>query len=104
MSALAGKLNITPESYLEAEKHAAFRSEYVHSEVFAMAGASDAHVTITGNLSYLFKPHLRGTNCKSYASDMKVGIGEGEVYNYPDLLVSCDPADHKKITSNIRLC
>ena len=97
MSALlAGSLKITPEAYLEAEKHAEFRSEYVHGEVFAMAGASDGHVTITGNLSYLLKPRLRGTNCKSYASDMKVSIGEAEIYNYPDLLVSCDPGDHKQ--------
>ncbi|MEZ5477372.1 MAG: Uma2 family endonuclease [Thiolinea sp.] len=96
MSALAGQNNITPDAYLAAERDASFRSEYVYGEVYAMAGASDGHVTITGNLSALFKPHLRGSGCKAYANDMKVQIDAGEVYHYLDLLVTCDPADRQR--------
>ena len=57
---------------------------------------SDGHVTVNTNLITLIKPHLRGSGCKSYISDMKVQIGEDSAYYYPDLLVSCDPADHKR--------
>ena len=57
---------------------------------------SDGHVTVNTNLITLIKPHLRGSGCKSYISDMKVRIGEDSAYYYPDLLVSCDPADHKR--------
>ncbi len=96
MPALAEKLNITPEDYLAAEIDAPTRSEYVQGEIYAMAGASDGHVTITGNLFALIKPQLRGAGCKPYISDMKVRIGEDSAYYYPDLLVSCDSADHKR--------
>ncbi|MGB3916767.1 MAG: Uma2 family endonuclease, partial [Thiothrix litoralis] len=44
----------------------------------------------------LIKPHLRGSGCKPYINDMKVRIGTDDAYYYPDLLVSCDPADHKR--------
>lgn len=96
MSALAKKLAITPAEYLAGEIEADFRSEYVRGEIYAMAGASDGHVTVNANLISLIKPHLRGSGCKAYQNDMKVRIGEDEVFYYPDLLVSCDPADHKR--------
>lgn len=96
MSAAAKKLNITPEDYLAAERTALVRSEYVQGDIYAMAGASDGHVTVNANLITLIKPHLRGSGCKPYINDMKVRIGEDEAYYYPDLLVSCDPADHQR--------
>ncbi|EIJ34167.1 Uma2 family endonuclease [Thiothrix nivea] len=96
MSVPAKKLSISPAKYLAGEMNASFRSEYVLGEVYAMADASDAHVTINANLITLIKPHLRGSGCKAYQNDMKVRIGEDEVFYYPDLLVSCDPADHKR--------
>ncbi len=45
MPALATKLKITPEDYLATEMDAPTRSEYVQGEIYAMAGASDGHVT-----------------------------------------------------------
>ncbi len=80
MPALAKKLVITPADYLASEMDAAFRSEYVNGEVYAMAGASDGHVTVNANLITLIKPHLRGSGCKAYQNDMKVRIGEDEVF------------------------
>ena len=96
MPSPAKKLTISPADYLAGERHASFRSEYVQGEIYAMAGASDAHVTINANLITLLKPHLRGSGCKAYQNDMKVRVGEDEVFYYPDLLVSCDTADHKR--------
>ena len=96
MSALAATLKITPAEYLTAEITAPTRSEYVQGEVYAMAGASDGHVTVTGNLFALLKPQLRGSGCKTYISDMKLRIGTDDAYYYPDLMVSCDPADHQR--------
>ena len=96
MSVLAKSLKITPETYLTAEMNAPIRSEYVDGEVYAMAGASDGHVTITGNLFALLKPQLRGSGCKAYINDMKLRIGEDDAYFYPDLMLSCDAADHQR--------
>lgn len=80
----------SPEAYLEAEKSSLIKHEYHDGEVYAMAGASDEHVTIGINLTSLLRDHLRGTGCRVYGSDMKVQIDAVNRYYYPDVLVSCD--------------
>lgn len=45
----------SPEEYLEIEKTSTIKHEYIRGEVYAMAGASDAHVKITGNLFALLR-------------------------------------------------
>ncbi|MFM7366366.1 MAG: Uma2 family endonuclease, partial [Sphaerospermopsis kisseleviana] len=37
---------LSPEEYLEAEKSSPIKHEYIQGQIYAMAGASDAHVTI----------------------------------------------------------
>ncbi|MEL6223277.1 MAG: Uma2 family endonuclease, partial [Cyanobacteria bacterium J06627_8] len=62
-------------------------------QIVAMAGASKAHVIITGNLLASLVNHLRGTGCISYAVDMKVRLPELNVFYYSDLAVTCDDRD-----------
>jgi Uma2 family endonuclease len=88
----AEKLKITPEQYLEGEKVAEIRHEYVDGEIFAMAGSSDAHASISGNIFADLKAQLRGSECKPYISDMKVKTSETQ-YFYPDVMVTCDERD-----------
>jgi len=85
----------SPEEYLENEKSSLSKHEYVNGRVYAMTGASDAHVTILLNLGTLLRNHLRGGGCRLYASDMKVRIEQLNVFYYPDLLVTCDERDSK---------
>jgi Uma2 family endonuclease len=59
----------------------------------AMAGASKAHVILTGNLSALLINHLRGTGCIAYATDMKVRMPALNLFYYPDLAIACDDRD-----------
>jgi Uma2 family endonuclease len=54
---------ISPEDYLEGEKISLVKHEYIQGQVYAMAGASDAHNLITTNLLVLLKTHLRGKGC-----------------------------------------
>lgn len=49
---------ISPEKYLEGEKFSEIKHEYIDGQVYAMAGASDAHVTVTMNVSMLLRNHL----------------------------------------------
>ena len=44
------KFRWTPETYLAHERTAATKSEYLAGEIFAMAGASEAHNLIVTNL------------------------------------------------------
>lgn len=91
--AVAEQLLISPQEYLEGESLAENKHEYIDGEVYAMAGAGDAHVKVAGNAFALLKSHLRGSGCSTYISDMKVRIGEDDAFFYPDVMVCCDPSD-----------
>jgi len=90
------ELWISPDEYLEGEKLAAVKHEYVEGRVFAMAGASDVHGLIAGNIFGELRNQLRGKKCEIFTSDMKVRIPPGlpnqELsFYYPDVVVACEP-------------
>jgi Uma2 family endonuclease len=89
---------LTVEEYLNLEQDAEIRHEYVAGQIYAMAGASEAHNLIAGNIFALLRPHLRGSSCRTFVSDMKVKVKtqQADIFYYPDLLVTCDPNDNKK--------
>ena len=90
---------ISPEYYIAWEETSPIKHEYIDGQVYAMAGASDAHVTIAGNLFTLLRNHVRGRGCRVYMSDMKAQIDTANIYYYPDVMVTCDPMD-KKFTNH----
>ncbi|MEM8719126.1 MAG: Uma2 family endonuclease [Cyanobacteria bacterium P01_G01_bin.39] len=89
---------ITVEEYLKLEQDAEICHEYVAGQIYAMAGASEAHNLIVGNVFAILRPHLRGSSCRTFVSDMKVKVKtqQADIFYYPDLLVTCDPNDNQK--------
>ena len=81
------------EEYLEGEKIAALKHEYVDGHIYAMAGAHSNHNSLAINISSEFRSHLKGKPCRAYMSDMKVRIANGGKYYYPDVLVNCPPVN-----------
>lgn len=84
---------ITHEDYLTGELASAVRHEYLAGQVFAMAGASEAHATVAGNLFALLRSHVRGGPCRVYIADMKVRVDTADAFYYPDVFVTCSAAD-----------
>lgn len=86
---------ITEAEYLEGEKLAEERHEYVDGVVYAMAGTSLRHNDIAINITSLLRPLTRGTPCKVNSSDVKVRAQRSKAYYYPDVIVGCqrDNAD-----------
>ena len=80
---------LTPEEYLEMERQAPTKSEYLHGEVFAMAGASRQHAAITVNMIVALVARLKGRSCEVYGSDLRVKVPPTGLYTYPDVLVIC---------------
>ena len=78
----------TPEQYLEMDRKAEFRSEYVNGEILAMAGASREHNLIVTNLVREVSLALRGKPCETYSNDMRVTVNATR-YAYPDVVVAC---------------
>ncbi|QYX30849.1 Uma2 family endonuclease [Sphaerospermopsis torques-reginae] len=84
---------ISPEEYLELEETSSIKHEYRQGQVYAMAGASNTHVVISGNVFAMLRNHLRGKGCQAYISDTKAHIETMDIYSYPDVIVSCDQRD-----------
>ena len=85
--------SLTPDDYLHLEADSPTKHEYIDGEVLAMAGASDIHVTLAGNLFALLRSHVRGRGCRVYIADMKARLEARNCFYYPDILVTCDPRD-----------
>ncbi|HQX52751.1 MAG TPA: Uma2 family endonuclease [Planctomycetaceae bacterium] len=83
------KPTLTPQEYLVQERKAAFKSEYYHGEVFAMAGATREHNLIVGNVVRETGNALKARSCEVYPSDMRVKVSSTGLYTYPDATVVC---------------
>ncbi len=93
MSNLARVYSITADDYLAGETLSPIRHEYVAGEVFAMAGATEEHATIAGNLFAMLRTQVRGGPCRVYIADMKLRVAAADAFFYPDVFVTCDPRD-----------
>ena len=87
----------SPEAYLQIEEQNIIKHEYVDGQVYAMAGASDPHVTVTENLFALLRNHVRGTGCRVYIADIKARIESLNRFYYPDVMVTCDSRDQETL-------
>ena len=81
------------DAFLAWEAEQPGKHEFVAGEVFAMGGDSDRHVTIAGNVFSAVREHLRGGPCRTFIADMKLRVEATDTFFYPDVMVTCDPAD-----------
>jgi Uma2 family endonuclease len=89
---------LTEDEYLEFERRAEERHQYVDGEVFAMAGESGAHADISVNVVVSLGSQLRGGPCRVRVANTKVRSGPlprqrkrpSRLYSYPDVFVVCD--------------
>jgi Uma2 family endonuclease len=80
---------LTPQEYLERERAAERKSEYYGGEMFAMAGASFAHVVIVTNLVAELATKLKQKACGVYSTDLRLAVSPTGLYTYPDLMIIC---------------
>ena len=92
----------TPEQYLEMDRKAAYRSEYVNGEILAMAGAGREHTLVVTNLVREVSTQLRGRPCETYSNDLRVKISPSR-FAYPDLTVGCAPLEFEDASLDILL-
>ena len=90
MAETAEKIDISPEAYLEMERKAETKSEYIDGCVLAMAGASRRHNQIVFNLAGIIWNQLKNRPRVAYVGDMRVKVRETGMYAYPDLVAVCD--------------
>jgi Uma2 family endonuclease len=95
---------LTPEQYLELERGAEFRSEYLDVEMFAMSGGRLAHAMIGVKLASALDVASRGRNCVVTGPDLRMRVAKMGPFFYPDATVCCgEPQladDHKDVLLN----
>lgn len=76
--------------YLAGERDVDFRSEFVDGHIYAMAGASETHNTLSASFFLAIGNYLTD-DCRAWQSDMKViGKNEGKDFAYyPDIMAAC---------------
>ena len=93
--------HLTPDEYLAFERASDIKHEYYHGDLFAMAGASYAHVLIVGNLAGELRNLLKGRGCVVVSNDLRVRVSPPGLHAYPDVVVVCGQpqfADDQKDT------
>ncbi len=78
------------DEYLERERRAETRSEFLGGEIRAMSGGSSPHSLIQVNLTTELRVQLKGGRCRVYNNDMRIKCPTG-LYTYPDASVVCGP-------------
>jgi Uma2 family endonuclease len=83
------KRSYTPEEYLEFERAADSRHEFLDGKIFQMAGESLSHSRVCVNLTIEVGTQLRGKKCEALSPNMKVRTSTASLFSYPDLTVVC---------------
>lgn len=79
---------LTIDEYLAFEETSPVRHEYVGGTLYALAGGSDRHNRIAGNIYVTLWGNVRDSCCRVYMTDMKLQVDR--VFYYPDVMVCCE--------------
>jgi len=80
---------LTPEEYLEGERFAEVKHEYIAGEVYAMAGGTPEHSHISSDTQVALAVRLGERGCDANNSDLKVRVADAGPFFYPDVTVTC---------------
>jgi Uncharacterized protein conserved in cyanobacteria len=101
MAADPHRYHMSVEEYLELDRNSPdAKYEYVDGIAYnlrdpqALAGGTIAHARIALNTAILLDRLLADSSCQVHTSDVRVRVNEAR-YLYPDVTVSCDPADNQ---------
>lgn len=95
MSALKKPFHFSEADYLAFDAKTDIKHEYVGGYIHAMAGASERHNLITGNIFLRLRLSAGGKNnhCRVFSSDMKFREENGQFYYFPDVMLVCNQED-----------
>lgn len=79
--------------YLNGEQASDIRHEYVDGEIYAMAGAGEAHNLIALNVASKLRNLVRGGPCRVFIANMKLHVRTWNAFYYPDVMMVRDPSD-----------
>jgi Uma2 family endonuclease len=78
---------VSSDEYLEMDKIAPGRLEYVNGRILGKHGVNQQHLEISSTLFGEIYHHLRDKPCRLYVPGMRVVNVTREIYTYPDLII-----------------
>jgi len=89
---------LTLEEYLALDAASEHKWEYEDGHVYCLAGSTNDHATIVQNLGFTLRQAIGNQDCRIMSESPKVLVSATKHY-YPDLVVSCSPAEDGKDTA-----
>jgi Uma2 family endonuclease len=93
MASALVKPKMTPAQFLLWELEQAERYDFVDGQAYCMAGGTLEHSEGALSVALALKNHLKGSPCRVFMSDVQVRVEQLGNYFYPDISVTCSPAD-----------
>ncbi len=78
--------------YLALEASSDVKHELLDGQIHAMPSATPEHAALAATINGLLFAHLRGGNCRTYDSGVRVRTPSG-LSTYPDIAVICGPSE-----------
>lgn len=94
-------MRMTAAEYLAWERDQEQRHEYLHGDVFCMAGGSPRHAALQGALGGILWSGHRDGPCRVLGTDMRIVAEDAEHYVYADVSVVCGPSVLAKGTDDV---
>lgn len=88
LTTLVPEVLISAEEYLQLERTAELRNEYVHGEIYPMPGEKKKANLLANTLLMLLWPLLKKQHQAAFTQSVKVVVEEYGIYRYPDLVVT----------------
>ncbi|MFN0215557.1 MAG: Uma2 family endonuclease [Saprospiraceae bacterium] len=88
LTTFAPEVLVPAEEYLQSERTAELRNEYVHGEIYPMPGEKKKANLLANTLLMLLWPLLKKQHQEAFTQSVKVVVENGNIYRYPDLVVS----------------
>jgi Uma2 family endonuclease len=89
--AVATPRYVSEEEFLELEEKALEKHEYYRGQIYAMAGGTPEHASISSNANFEITRMARERGCQTYSSDLRIRINATGLNTYPDVAVRCGP-------------
>lgn len=83
---------MTEEEYLAFEETSEIRHEFIYGKLYEMAGTTDFHNLICGNIYILLRLLLKKTDYKVFSENIKLRLSDKK-YSYPDVFATADARD-----------
>jgi Uma2 family endonuclease len=91
--AQAHPLRYTVEQYLALEEKSEIRHEYFQGEIMAMAGTTTDHNELCLNCAIKLRQAVLKRGCRVFMENIQLAVNEGELYTYPDVMLTCHDED-----------